>query len=85
MDLSSQDHLNNIMMKHAICKAKSQAPNSALQLSNLQQFLHIVSSIEVKQNDDASKLLRSYCAASRKVRLSSHHGTDVPIKALKSM
>lgn len=86
MDLSTQDHLHEIMMCHIMNKSKCHdLETPMLLLTDLQQFLNAASSIDVKISESASDLLKSYYAASRKVRTSISHGTDVPIGALSSM
>lgn len=87
MDVSTQDHLDDVMMHHTINKSKRHdLETPVLVLTDLQLFLEAASSIvDVKMNGSASELLKSYYAASRKVRISVSRGTDVPIRALNSM
>lgn len=84
-DLSTQDHLHDVMMSHVMNRSRSHCPDPLLSQADLQQYLSIASGIEVKLSDSASELLKAFYVASRKVRASSTHGTDVPIGALNSM
>ena len=83
VDECTRDHLHDIMMDYTL--KHEHTKSSGICLMDLQQLLKIASSIEVTISEDASELLKSYYTASRKVRVSVSHSTDVPIGALNSM
>lgn len=85
MDLSTKDHLHDVMMSCILDRSKNKFSEPMLPQGDLQQFLNVTSSIQVKLSDSASELLKTFYVTSRKVRASASYGTDVPIKALDSM
>ena len=85
-DLDTRDHINNLLMIHALSGSKNDLPESdALSLVDLKQYLNIVMSIEAELLEEASDLLKAYYMASRRARSSSFCGPDVPIRTLKSL
>lgn len=84
-DLATQDYLHEKLMKHALSLSIGDYVEPVLDLPDLQQFLSVVSGIEVELGDSAATLLQAFYVASRKVRVSMSYGTDVPIRALNSL
>lgn len=85
IELSSQDHLHDQMMNHALNKSINQYCEPMLHQADLQKFLTAISGIEVELSQSASDLLKAFYIASRKVRVSTSYGTDIPIRALSSL
>lgn len=86
VDLDTQDYVHDLIMCHTINTAKTRsACDSVLHHTDLYQYLRIAATIKVELVDEASDLLRAFYVASRRTRVSSSHGPDVPIRALKSM
>ena len=81
-DLSSQEHLHDVMMSHIMSSSRS---GSSPPLLDLHQYLCTASVMEVELNEDASILLQDFYVASRRVRMSASRGMDIPIGALNSM
>ena len=84
-DVSAKENLHDTMMNRALNLSRGHVYRHKISLADFRQFLMIASQIEVELSDDASKLLQSFYVASRKVRVSIAHGTDMPIKALRCM
>ena len=80
-DLSSQEHLHDVMMSHIMSSSRSGSSPPLLPLVDLHQYLCMASVIEVELNEDASILY----VASRRIRMSASRGMDIPIGALNSM
>ena len=81
-DLSSQEHLHDVMMSHIMSSSRSGGSPPLLPLVDLHQYLCTASVMEV---EDASILLQDFYVASRRVRMSASRGMDIPIGALNSM
>lgn len=85
IDLYAKETLHDIMMTQVLNTSKGSLSWPMVQLADLQQFITIASQIEVELSVSASELLKAFYVASRKVRASASHGTDIPIKSLHSM
>ncbi len=53
--------------------------------ADLHHYLKNVSLINVELNENTSDFLNAFYVASRRVRTSIPHGTEIPTKALKSL
>ena len=84
-DLSSREHLQDVMMSHIMSSSRSGGSPPLLPLVDLHQYLCMASVMEVELNEDASILLQDFYVASRRVRISPSRGMDIPIGALNSM
>ena len=84
-DIATQDHLHDTMMDHVMNNARNCCADPVLSYADLHLYLRNVSQLEVELCEDASELLKAFYVASRRVRFSSSHGIDVPIRALNTM
>ena len=81
-DLSSQEHLHDVMMSHIMSSSRSGGSPPLLPLVDMHQYLCMASVMEVELNEDTSILLQDFYVASR---ISASRGMDIPIGALNSM
>ena len=63
----------------------SLSPSPSPPLPSPPQLLSVISAVEVTLSSACQQLLRSFYLASRRVRSSSLHGTDMPVNALDIM
>jgi hypothetical protein len=79
------DFLSELMTQHILDQAMGTASPPPLSHSHLHQLLSAVSGVEVSLSPSCQQLLRSFYLASRRVRASSLHGTDMPVSGLDVM
>ena len=84
-DMDSEDYLSNILTQHFLQAACGQTHTPLLPHDHFKQFLTVASSLQVQLCPEARHLLQSFYIASRRVRTSSVHCSDMPNSALDSM
>ena len=81
----SEDYLSEMLTQHLLQAACGQIYNPVLPYDHFKQFLAVASVLKVKLSPEAKHMLQSFYIASRQVRTSSIHCSDMPNSALNSM
>lgn len=80
-----EDYLSEMLTQHLLQAACGQTHNPVLPYDHFKQFLSVASSLQVRLSLEAKHMLQSFYIASRRVRTSSIHSSDMPNSALNSM
>ena len=83
--VDSEDYLSEMLTQHCLQAACGQTHNPVLPYDHFKQFLAVASSLQVQLSPEAKQMLQSFYVASRRVRTSSIHSSDMPNSALNSM
>ena len=81
----SADYLSDMLTQHLLQAACGQRHTPLLSHDYFKQFLSVASCLQVEFLPEARQLLQSFYMASRRVRMSSVHSSDMPNSALDSM
>ena len=81
----SADYLSKMLTQHLLQAACGQKHVPVLPHDHFKQFLNAASSLQVRLSPEAKHMLQSFYVASRRVRTSSVHSSDMPNSALDSM